>query len=283
MRRMYDAVTPQTGLVGYDVVAGYAGGNTPHVWSRAEWDSTTQRYRLPIWVRSNPQGEIQAVTEARKFSAYLDSIGCPHGVTLALDYETAQNQTYLNAFQTEIYSLRHSLVALYGSLSTVVQNHNPSGGYWIADWDNLQDFPAGSIAHQYMNHPNYDASVISDSVVLWDTRPVLPTPEPVIGNEVFSYLGLDAGVSYIPCEGSGSLAKPAGGAKVGPEWMHFAPQAAGTLQIDWIRGGKWVGVSHEAVTPGGRLYIAIPDDDSVSMIRVTSDVKVIAYLVGLQG
>lgn len=283
MRLVYDAVYPQPQLnsTQYQVVAGYCGGDTPHVWTKTEWDSTTQRWRLPIWVRSNPQS-YTPVIQATEFYGQLRNIGCPHGVTVALDFETAVDQDFLNAFQVEMWSLGQFPVLLYGSLDTVINNVRPSGGYWVADWNNIENFPANSRAHQYMNTPNYDLSVISDSVVLWDTKPVLPAPASLIGDDVFSYLQLAAGTSYIPCEGAGSLTSPRGGAKVGPEWLHLMAQGNGTLDLYSDAHGVWTKVLSQTVSPGGRVYTQIPDDGSVSSYKVVSTVPVIAYLVGVQ-
>lgn len=283
MRLMYDAVYPQR-LVDtqYQIAAGYIGGDTPHVWTRDEWNSTAQRYRLPIWVRSNPGSNSEGAAEARLAYAQLAAIGCPHGVTVALDYETAVDDPYLLGFQTELWALTHSVTMLYGSQDSVLQNTTPNGGFWVANWNNIEDFPANSRAHQYTNGTNYDSSVVSDSVVLWDTKPVPPAPTPVIGDDVFSYLSLPAGTSYVPVELAGTYTKPAGGAKIGPEWLHLAAQETDMISVFSNAGGKWTQVIQQAVNAGGRLYTQIPSDGSVSMYKVVASTPLIAYLVGTQ-
>lgn len=284
MRLMYDAVYPQSQLnsTQYQIAAGYCGGDTPHVWTKDEWNSTTQRWRLPIWVRSNPTDANQAYVDAVNFYHQLQAIGCPHGVVVALDFETAVNRNYLAEFMSEMWSLGQFPVILYGSLSYVEQNPYPSGGYWVAEWDNLEDLPTGTRAHQYMNTPNYDLSVVSDTLVLWDTKPILPTPAPVIGDDVFSYLSLSAGVSFIPVELAGTYTKPAGGAKIGPEWLHLAAQDNGSVELYSNSGGTWTPVISQRVTPGGRVYTEVPSDGSVSMYKVVATTPCVAYLVGTQ-
>src|SRR5271154_3621691 len=41
---------------GISGVAGYIGGDTPHTWTSFEWAAQKARYRLPVYVRSNPPG-----------------------------------------------------------------------------------------------------------------------------------------------------------------------------------------------------------------------------------
>lgn len=284
MRRMYDAVTPQ-GFTNneFQIAAGYCGGDTPHVWTKSEWDSTAQRYRLPIWVRSNPAGHDGAA-EARLFKSVLDSIGCPNLVTVALDYETAVDNQYLIAFENEMHLLGGHDVMLYGSLSYVEQNLNPSGGYWVAEWDDLANLPAGTVAHQYMNHPNYDESVVSDSVILWDTA-LAPVPS-FSGDDMYAYFNVDnPGVDYfLPVEPAGTLSAPQGGAKNGPMWVNFAAQASGVVTVDMLQKGAWVATSirNLTVAPGGHFFFALPSDGSVEILRVRTTTKLIGYVVGRQ-
>jgi hypothetical protein len=53
--KMFDArVPPASAPAGYRAVAGYIGGDTPHVWTDAEWKRFGSLPKLPIWVRSDP-------------------------------------------------------------------------------------------------------------------------------------------------------------------------------------------------------------------------------------
>jgi hypothetical protein len=49
--KMFDArVPPASAPAGYRAVAGYIGGDTPHVWTDDEWKRFGSLPKLPIWV-----------------------------------------------------------------------------------------------------------------------------------------------------------------------------------------------------------------------------------------
>jgi hypothetical protein len=93
-----------------------------------------------------------------------------------LDYETAVDDAYLTGFDTEVVRGGFKTI-LYGSESTVLSNHRPSGGYWVAVWNDSPTLPGGWAAHQYANKGAFDLSVISDTVQLHG-GPVGPPPPP---------------------------------------------------------------------------------------------------------
>lgn len=280
---MYDAVTPQNlNNTQYQVVAFYCGGDTPHVWTHAEISSTPQRYRLPIWVRSNPGSAAMGTQEAQEFVSQLRFLGCPNGVTVALDYETAVDQAYLDAFCAEMWNAGQWLVALYGSLGYVEKNLHPSGGYWVAEWDNLEDFPGNSVAHQFMNHPNYDVSVVSDSVKLWDTIPVIP-------NLIRSDKGHDSMFAtipgkpfYLPVEPVGTAQAPYGVFKYGPAWLNLTPQDAGTLTVEFESNGKWSTVFNHGVEAGGLIVLELPTNPIARIVRITCGAEIVGYVAASQ-
>lgn len=279
---MYDAVTPQNlNNTQYQVVAFYCGGDTPHVWSHAELESAPQRYRLPIWVRSNPGTASMATQEAQEFVSQLRFLGCPNGVTVALDYETARNQAYLDAFCTVMWNAGRWKVMLYGSLSTVKANTDPSGGYWIAAWDNLEDFPDGSVAHQFMNHPNYDSSVISDSVVLWDTKPVISSFKRSDKGHDSMFLTDPAKPFYLPIEPVGTTAHPVGPFHYGPAWLNLAPQGSGTLIVEWNVNGKWETGFSNHVDAGGLVVLAVPESGP-RIVRISCQAEIVGYVAASQ-
>lgn len=132
-------VSRQPGVI---VAAGYIGGITPHVWTAADWALWGCRFRVPIWVRSNPS-DVDATTDANTCLGVLAALGAPAPY----------------------------LVSPYGSLTTVTGNPQIDG-YWIADWNgkpDLDGMPAGTIAHQYVSTEGFDLSVIDQSVPTWDT------------------------------------------------------------------------------------------------------------------
>jgi hypothetical protein len=169
LRRMFDAAFPPTSPPKWEVVAGYIGGNTPHVWSDAEWARQTARWRLPIFVRSH---DGDPLADAHASIVWLVNHEVPRGTTLALDYETRVDATYLAAFDRAVMDAGWR-VMVYGTRRTVLQNPKPSGGYWDAEWTNIPHLNAGSAATQYggdttLGQP-YDASLVADTTPLWDT------------------------------------------------------------------------------------------------------------------
>ncbi len=99
MRTMWDAAFPPGSPPKVDAVAGYIGGNTPHVWTDAEWASSMTKsgakYKLPIFVRS-VGGDPFA--DAAFTLQWLQAHNAPLGSLVALDFETRVDATYLNAY-----------------------------------------------------------------------------------------------------------------------------------------------------------------------------------------
>src|SRR6202030_1784840 len=63
LHRMFDAAyPPQRPYPGCQAVAGYIGGNTPHVWTRDEWRRFGGLVQFPIWTgyaEADPAGHGQ--------------------------------------------------------------------------------------------------------------------------------------------------------------------------------------------------------------------------------
>ena len=172
-RRMYDAAYPPARPPAWEAVAGYLGGDTPHVWTRAEWDRQPARYRLGIWTRSNPAG-YSGTTEGRTAAAAWRALGAPGGSTIGLDFEQAVDADYVHAFDAACVAAGYRCV-LYGAESYVLHNPRPSGGYWLAHWTGTPYLDTRSSITQYAGDvqlgTDYDANLVSDSLTLWDTRP----------------------------------------------------------------------------------------------------------------
>ncbi len=179
LRRMWDAAFPPSSPPRWEVAAGYIGpaGVTPHVWTAQEWDASGARWRLPIFVR--PSGG-DPTADATFCTRWLAAHSVAKGATLALDYETRIDAAYLTAFDNAV-SHAGWKVMVYGTRRTVLQNPEPSGGYWDAQWTNVPHLNAGSAATQYggdttLGQP-YDASLVADSTPLWDIQEVDLTQE----------------------------------------------------------------------------------------------------------
>lgn len=160
MNLMFDASTPpESAPIGYKAVAGYIGGDTPHVWSRAEWKRFSNLRKLPIFVRSNlgANGQDDAVMALQR----LYQIGCPPGSRVAWDMETSVQVDYL----LDVFKVMRFFgyyVWVYGSASTVFSNP-VCNGYWVADFKDGSPFmyPIRSArATQYKPGQVFDSSTI---------------------------------------------------------------------------------------------------------------------------
>jgi hypothetical protein len=159
-KTMGDASTPNPALAPFDAVAGYIGGDTPHVWTFAEWREFAAKPKLPIWVRSNPGPGGQGTAEALAALGQLHRIGARPGCAVALDLETAVDPGYVNGFHS-VLSFFGYLTWVYGSRSTVFGNP-VCDGYWVADFTGQPHFPAGTAvrACQWKEGPAVDSSVV---------------------------------------------------------------------------------------------------------------------------
>lgn len=172
----FDAAYPPATPPQTDVVAFYGGGDTPHVWTLAQINAQTARYRLPIFVRSNPY-QASALTDAQNFMAWLRSIGCPSGVATVLDLETAVAAAYVSAFASQMHAAGY-LVLPYGSSSTLYRNP-VCDGYFVA-LPGARAIPSNCVAVQYGQGGSgaWDLDLFSAAIPMWDTRPPPPGPVP---------------------------------------------------------------------------------------------------------
>ena len=150
-------------------MCGYIGGDTPHVWSASDWHTQTARYRLPIWVRSNPLA-VNPNAGAVACAAALRVIGAPRGKLAAWDSEMSIDATWTRTF-VGVLNMEGWPVIDYGSQSTVFGNDNPDGYYWGADWTDTQHLHSGDQMTQYVSYPAYDEDLAQASLPFWDTRP----------------------------------------------------------------------------------------------------------------
>jgi hypothetical protein len=156
----------------------YIGGDTPHVWSDAEIAALPYRYRLPIYTRSDPSGSAQAQSDANAAVAWARAHSQPAGTLIQLDFETAVDAAYVDAFDAVVTAAGFKTL-LYGSQSTVLANPRPSGGYNVANWDGVDDDPSWT-AKQYQDTGGYDLNDFAADAPLWDIQaaaPAAPTPE----------------------------------------------------------------------------------------------------------
>ena len=170
----YDAAWPPARPPVADGCCIYIGGDTPHVWSLADIASQRARYRLPIFVRSNPPGP-GAAADAASAVADLHYIGAPRGTLCAWDMETAADAAYIRGVYGDLSAAGYKLI-VYGSESTVLGNDNPDGLYWGADWTNVPHFAWHNVITQWVSFSGYDEDLASSALPFWDTQPSPPIP-----------------------------------------------------------------------------------------------------------
>jgi hypothetical protein len=130
LAKMTDAsVPPGKRPGGAEIVAGYIGGDTPHVWTRAEWAAFGKIRKLPVFVRSQ-RGNGQADAFAALEQLY--ALGVPRGTTVAYDLETLVYGAMVTAFYNAMRWGGY-YVWVYGSADYVFGNPSCSG-YWVADY-----------------------------------------------------------------------------------------------------------------------------------------------------
>lgn len=162
--KMFDASTPPASApAGYKAVAGYIGGDTPHVWTAEEWARFDGLKKLPIWVTSNPGATAGVKNDAFMALEQLYELGVPKGAAVALDFETAVDQYYAATFQN-VLGWAGFKMWLYGSASTLFQN--VGFNYWVADYTGNPFIynHSGVRATQYESGQAYDSSLIKQ----WD-------------------------------------------------------------------------------------------------------------------
>ena len=158
-----------------DGVAFYIGGDTPHVWTLQEINAQNVRYRLPIFVRSNPPGP-GALADVTLAHGQLQAIGAPRGCLVAWDMETSDDPAYVAAVYGLLLAAGYKLI-VYGSQNFVMGNLNPDGLYWGAQWTNVPHLVTGDVMTQYVSLTGYDESEGISTLPFWDTKP-LPKPAP---------------------------------------------------------------------------------------------------------
>jgi hypothetical protein len=171
-----DSAYPLSDPPACDGVCIYLGGDAVHAWTLAEIGAQTARYRLPVYVRSNPPGPGAAQDVASALSR-LKAIGAPEGTLVAWDAETSVDALYIRSVCTGLKSGGYDLI-VYGSESTVMANDVPDGLYFAADWTGTPHLAPGSAMTQWVSFSGYDEDLAKASLPFWDARPPVPKAAP---------------------------------------------------------------------------------------------------------
>jgi hypothetical protein len=176
----WDASVPPAARPAADVVGFYIGGDTPHIWTKAEVDGTKPRWRLPIWVRSDPTTPEQAALDAAEALRQLEALGATNTCLVVIDVETAADDPYVEAFAAGIRSGDHDHpLMVYGSAGNLFQT---AAGHltWVADPGATQPDKEATGGTQFSWQTDLDLDWFSDAAVaaMWDTKPGKPKPAP---------------------------------------------------------------------------------------------------------
>jgi LysM repeat protein len=170
-------------------VAGYAGGNTPHAWSRAEITAVTATSRAwwPIWTMPEQAlTGIDGTNAASAMAAVLQGLGITSGPVL-LDIEHSAWLADMAGANAAAQSWRDGMRMRGYHISDVYGPHN-SAATWIADWTGQPpaNLPQGIAGWQYasdeMLKKPYDLSVFDMDLMSETVAAPLPpvvTPEPI--------------------------------------------------------------------------------------------------------
>jgi hypothetical protein len=163
---MQDSSIPTTHLLpGYKAVAGYIGGDTPHVWTKPEWLRFKGIPKLPIYVDTVSVNSYSAgVLAAFDCLNKLWELRVPRGKAVAYDIETRTCPELVRGFE-DVMLWAGFIPWIYGSRSTVFKN--PARNYWVADYTGVPHWVSHrSRATQYQpevhnsGQPDIDVSII---------------------------------------------------------------------------------------------------------------------------
>jgi hypothetical protein len=173
---MYDAAFPPAApYPGCGAVAGYIGGNTPHVWTLNEWNlasSGGQLPQLPIWVgyeETDPVGHAKEAAAAATGLGWAPFHGPKDGSTwraIVADVEDVAETAWLTAFGT---ALRAEGYLCWPYMSADVLSSDPPGyQVWLARWDGQASVPAihNVVAHQFAHDLPWRSTTVDVSAVL---------------------------------------------------------------------------------------------------------------------
>ena len=165
--KMLDTSNPGSARLpaGYKAVAGYIGGDTPHVWTGAQWAQFRGTPKLPIYVDDYKTGRAAGVADAWDCLAKLFALGVKPGKAVAYDIETSKDAQRAYGFAA-ILNWAGFAVWLYGSRSTLLTI--PFNDYWIADYTDKPHWPVRSArACQYANGVNIGGVTWDISCIRW--------------------------------------------------------------------------------------------------------------------
>lgn len=167
--KVFDASQPPNAAPGgAEGVLGYVGrqGETPHIWTPAEWNRFSHLRMFPAWVPDTTNTPAQDAKEAVMAIERLGWARYPEPDTRAivLDGETSQFPGWYEAWANEVTADGYFPVD-YGSYSFVSANF--AYEVWAADWDGIPALVPGQTVGgtQYKANIPFDGTEIDLSVI----------------------------------------------------------------------------------------------------------------------
>lgn len=168
---MIDSAYPLAHPHAADVTLIYAGGNTPHPWTKADIAAVETGWLWPCWVRNNPGGAHTPSADAARMLMWLHDNAVPKGTCTILDLETTVAPTWVQQYDALMVRAGYT-VAKYGSLGFIFRNPRTSGGTFVAAPKVTSMVTTGdTVATQFEYDGTFDLSWVLRSVPLW------PNPE----------------------------------------------------------------------------------------------------------
>ena len=128
MVRMADASMPgkEKVMAGCQIIAGYIGGDTPHVWTEEDWHRPefTGFKKLPIFVRSNAVGSVGGKADGFTALEALFTLGVPIGSAVVYDRETNEDAEGSAAFDEVLNWVGYHPIQ-YGSMDNIFKHPSP--------------------------------------------------------------------------------------------------------------------------------------------------------------
>lgn len=158
--KMWDASTPDFEPPHWlKIVSGYVGGDTPHVWTSAQWARFDGIKKLPIFVTTTT-GVPSAWTDAWYILQLLYRLGVPKLTAVVLDLETRIDPAYVTGVHRIIHDFGY-LLWPYGSVGTLFANP-VCDGYFVATLDGIAQpvMHPGVKATQYVDRGQEDTSLV---------------------------------------------------------------------------------------------------------------------------
>ncbi len=156
MRTMFDSVTAANIPYDAQIVAGYIDGR--YAWKASDWALFPKSVKVKIAVNASTNDGNVLDVEAGNAT--------PEGAVSWVRMRRISGQT------PTVYCNLSTWQSVKDAFAAAGENEPL---YWLAYWNENEDLPPGTVAHQYKNTPGFDLSIVADR---WDG---VDQPDNVLG------------------------------------------------------------------------------------------------------